>query len=92
MSDTTTTKKRPAARTSTGERTDKMPNRKMKRTKQYTYSRGRDGVDDTWDIYDPYGEFVVSIRFWEEPDTNEGVKSEARAKLIVDTLNAGYWW
>ena len=25
---------------------------------RYTYRRGSDGVDDTWDIYDPFGKFV----------------------------------
>jgi len=69
-----------------------MAKPKKKQPQQYSYSRGRDGVDDSWDIYDPYGKFVVSILFWDEPDTNEAAESEARAKLIVDTLNAGYWW
>jgi hypothetical protein len=32
------------------------------------------------------------IRFWDEPDTNEAAETQARAKLIVDTLNKGYWW
>ena len=69
-----------------------MAKRRKKEPNKYTYSRGKDGVDDTWDIYDPYGNFVVSIRFWDESDTNEAAEAEARAKLIVDTLNAGYWW
>ncbi len=69
-----------------------MTKRKKKPQPQYTYSRGADGVDDTWDIYDPYDKFVVSIRFWDDPDNNEAAETEARAKLIVDTLNAGYWW
>jgi len=58
----------------------------------YTYSRGKDWVDDTWDIYDPYDRFVLSIRFWDEPDTDEASEAEERAKLIVQTLNKGYWW
>lgn len=70
-----------------------MTNRnESEESSNYSYRRGSDGVDDTWDIYGPYGEFVVSIRFWADPDTNEAAETEARAKLIVDTLNAGYWW
>ena len=65
---------------------------KKKAPSQYTYCRGRDGVDDTWDIYDPDDKFVVSIRFWDGPQTDEAAETEARAKLIVDTLNKGYWW
>lgn len=64
-------------------------------TEQFTYRRGRDGVDDTWDIYHPDGTFMVSIRFWDggtERDAEEKAETEARAKLIVDTLNKGYWW
>ena len=63
-----------------------------RKQKQYTYSRGSDGVDDTWDIYDPYDKFVVSIRFWEDPENDEASRAEARAQLICKTLNAGYWW
>lgn len=61
---------------------------------RYTYSRGRDGVDDTWDIYDPDDKFVLSIRFWDdgEKDNEEAAITEARARLIVETLNQGYWW
>ena len=60
---------------------------------RFTYNRGRDGVDDTWDIYDPYGKFVVSICFWDDGiDDSEALETEARAKLIVETLNEGYWW
>ena len=69
-----------------------MAKRKSKQPQKYYYVRDRDGVDDTWDIRDPYGKFVVSIRFWDEPDTNEAAEAEARAKLIVETLNKGYWW
>jgi hypothetical protein len=58
----------------------------------YTYSRGTDGVDDKWDIYDPYDRFVESVRFWDETDTDEATEAEKRAKLIVETLNKGYWW
>jgi hypothetical protein len=60
--------------------------------KRYTYRRGSDGVDDTWDIYDPDDRFVVSIRFWDEPDGHEAAETEARARLIVETLNKGYRW
>lgn len=66
---------------------------KTKEAKQYTYSRDRDGVDSTWNIYNPEGEYVVSIHFWEEADGTDGIEAavtEERAKLIVDTLNKGY--
>jgi len=58
---------------------------------KYTYRPSTDGVDDTWDIYDPYGKFVLSIRFWDSIK-GEAAKTEARAKLIVKMLNKGYWW
>lgn len=53
----------------------------------YTYRRGRNGVNDTWDIFDPDGECVVSIACRDEPETDKAAQYEARAKLIVDTLN-----
>ncbi len=65
---------------------------KKNQSNMYTYRPGTDGVDDTWDIYDPYGKFVLSVRYWDEPDTDEAAVTEARTKLIVDTLNLGYWW
>jgi len=64
---------------------------RKKQVRRYTYRPGQDGVDDTWDIHDPYGKFVVSIRFWDSIP-GDAAKAEARAKLIVKTLNAGYWW
>jgi hypothetical protein len=66
--------------------------RKAKLPNRYHYRRDRDGVDDTWDIYHPDDTFMVSIRFWDDFESDEAARSEARAKLIVDTLNAGYWW
>lgn len=80
---------RKAARTKRAAR----PRHKVaKSQRQYTYRRGRDGVDDTWDIHDPYGKFVVSIRFWDDIESDEATETEGRAQLIVKTLNAGYWW
>ncbi len=50
---------------------------------RFTYSRGTDGVDSTWDISYPDGSHLVSIHFWEKAD-----ETEAEAKLIVNALNA----
>jgi hypothetical protein len=69
-----------------------MAKRNKNQPQGYTYSRGQDGVDDTWDIYDPYDQFVLSIRFWDGPDTDEAAVTEARTRLIVEPLNKGYWW
>jgi hypothetical protein len=66
-----------------------IPKRKTKRPNRYTYSRDRDGVDDTFVIYHPNGEQMVAIRHW---GGQEEAFAEFRAKLIVKTLNAGYWW
>ena len=62
-----------------------------KKAAKYTYRPGTDGVDDTWDIYDPYGRYVDCVRFWATIPGDED-KAEARAKLIVKTFNKGYWW
>ena len=45
----------------------------------YTYSRGTDGCDET---FDPHGVLLVSIHFWEQAE-----RAEADAKLIVHRLN-----
>jgi len=55
--------------------------------KRYTYRRNRNGSTDTWDVLDPDGGCVVSIPFQGEPGTDKAAHYEARAKLIVDTLN-----
>ncbi|MHC5537543.1 hypothetical protein ACYOEI_04850 [Singulisphaera rosea] len=52
-------------------------------TKPYTYSRGTDGCDKTFDILDGDGEMLVAIHFWERE-----TEAEADAKLIVNALNA----
>ena len=51
--------------------------------KPYTYVRGTDGCDRTFDILDCDGGFLVSIHYWERE-----AGAEADAKLIVDALNA----
>jgi hypothetical protein len=82
-------------RPTTTKKTTVKPKRQAKQPARYTYRRGSDGVDDTWDIYDPEGKLVVSIRFWDGPNVADAVEAavtEERAKLIVDTLNKGYWW
>lgn len=52
-------------------------------TKPYTYSRGTDGCDKTFDIYDGNDDLLVSVHFWERE-----AEAEAEAKLIVNALNA----
>jgi hypothetical protein len=52
-------------------------------TMPYTYQPGTDGCDSTFDVITPEGEFMVSIHYWEMK-----ADAEARAKLIVDALNA----
>jgi hypothetical protein len=51
----------------------------------YTYCRGKDGCDDTWDIYDAAQDRpMVSIPFWDEPGTEDWVaRSEALARLFT---------
>jgi hypothetical protein len=50
---------------------------------KYTYSRGTDGCDETFDIYDRNGEHMVSVHFWEAEEW-----AETTAKLIVTRLNS----
>jgi hypothetical protein len=50
---------------------------------KFSYNRGTDGCDSTWDISYPDGTHLVSIHFWERAD-----ETEAEAKMIVDALNA----
>jgi len=69
-----------------------MARRKKATVQKCRYCRSTSGVDDCWDVYDPDDRFVVSILFWDDPDSDEAAESEARAKLVVDTLNKGYWW
>jgi hypothetical protein len=49
---------------------------------KYTYRRSTDGCDETFDIYDPAGEHLVSVHFWEAEEW-----AESTAKLIVHRLN-----
>jgi hypothetical protein len=49
---------------------------------RYTYHRGAEGVDDTFDIVDAEGKHLVSVPFWHEIE-----QAEAAAGLIVDALN-----
>ncbi|OWK35436.1 hypothetical protein [Fimbriiglobus ruber] len=49
---------------------------------EFTYSRGTDGVDETFDIYDPSGKHLVSVHFWDEEE-----RAEATAKMIVHRMN-----
>jgi hypothetical protein len=51
--------------------------------KQYTYQRGTDGCDETFDISYPDGTHLVSIHFWEEVE-----RAEREARLIVHALNS----
>lgn len=48
----------------------------------FTYSRGKDGVDETWDVWSPEGEHLVSIPFWDESE-----RTEAIAQMITNALN-----
>lgn len=50
---------------------------------RFTYHRGSDGCDETWDIRYPDGTHLTSIPFWERAD-----ETEAEADLIVDAPNA----
>ena len=50
--------------------------------KTFTYQRGKDGCDETWDIYAPDGDHLVSIPFWEEASQTEGT-----ARMLVHRLN-----
>ncbi len=49
----------------------------------YTYARGTDGCDSTFDIFTPEGVFLTAIHFWDEAE-----RAEKDAKMIVDALNA----
>jgi hypothetical protein len=48
----------------------------------YRYQRGKDGCDETWDIYGPDSKHLVSIPFWDD-----AAGAEAEARLIVNSLN-----
>jgi hypothetical protein len=48
----------------------------------YWYVRGKDGCDETWDIYGPDSKHLVSIPFWDDV-----AGTEAKARLIVNSLN-----
>jgi hypothetical protein len=49
----------------------------------YYYVRGKDGVDETWNVCGPDGKVLASFPFW---DDEEG--TEAQAKVVVNALNA----
>lgn len=49
---------------------------------KFTYQRGTDGCDETWDICYPDGSHLVSIHFWEARE-----RAEAEAQLITNALN-----
>jgi hypothetical protein len=49
----------------------------------YTYSRERDGPDETFDIRTPDGELLASVHLWDASEF-----AEAKAALIVNALNA----
>ncbi len=49
---------------------------------EYTYNRGTDGCDETFDIYHPTGKHMVSVHFWDAEEL-----AEATAKLVVHRLN-----
>jgi len=55
---------------------------------QYHYQLDHDGTFDSFDIYNPHGEFVVSLYFWDSPETNERNQAESAARLICQQLNA----
>lgn len=57
-------------------------NEKTRPHRQFTYHRGTDGCDETWDICYPDGSLLVSIHFWER-----AAETEAEAQLIVHRLN-----
>jgi hypothetical protein len=48
----------------------------------YSYHRGKDGCDETWDIWGPDGKHLVSIPFWEAVE-----ETEQKAQMIVHRLN-----
>jgi hypothetical protein len=54
----------------------------MPKRKRYYYKPGTDGCDETFDVYTPDDQYVVSVRFWE---AREWAENEARK--IVRLLN-----
>ncbi len=54
----------------------------------YYYTRDKDGCDDIWAIHGPGDEWLGSVPFWDEPDTQDWVRrSEALAASLVGHLN-----
>jgi hypothetical protein len=51
---------------------DDQTRRDMEDTKTpgYTYTRDKDGTEDTLDILDPGGQAIATLYFWDEPDTD----------------------
>jgi hypothetical protein len=64
---------------------------KTKRAK-YTAHRSTDGVDDTFDIKSPNGNYIMSVHFWEEPDTDEAAQAVKKAKQLIKALNMTGGW
>lgn len=42
-------------------------------TGPYTYRRGRDGCDETFDVLDAQGRLLVGVPYWEEAERSEAV-------------------
>ena len=50
----------------------------------YFYERDKDGVDDVWRIIvQSNQQYIANIHYWDEPDTDEAVQTEANARLLA---------
>jgi hypothetical protein len=56
--------------------------RRKRETSPYTYFPGNEGCDETFDVYGPGGEFLLSVPFWDRAS-----EAEAAAKSVVEALN-----
>jgi hypothetical protein len=49
----------------------------------FAYRRDKDGCDDVFHVIDHRGIILVSVRFWDEPDTNHAAEALELARLLA---------